>query len=99
MVVGPLGTEDLLSARSPGGITAFSAEELILSVCSSLTFTVYGFPAYLEKADKVPHRSGTVDFGARAVLGRIAGLASLAQIRGLLPSPCVGCRVRLGRKV
>lgn len=59
---------------------------------------VYGFPAYLEKADKVPHRSGTVDFGARAVLGRIADLASLAQIQGPLRAPCVGCRGTLGKK-
>lgn len=80
-----LGTEDLLSARSPGGSQPFFfffAEELILSVCDSLN--VYGFPAYLEKADKVPHRPGTVDFGARAVLGRISGWASLAQLQGWL---------------
>lgn len=63
-----------------GDHNLFFAEELILSVCGSLN--VYGFPAYLEKADKVPHRPGTVDFGARAREDR--WLASLAQLQGRL---------------
>lgn len=79
LVPGYGGPACLLVALGDHNLFFFFAEELILSVCGSLN--VYGFPAYLEKADKMPHRPGTVDFGARAVLGRIAGWGALLSSR------------------